>query len=36
VAAFRALAQIPERAIQGDPTIAEVVRVTRGLIEPSH
>jgi tetratricopeptide (TPR) repeat protein len=36
VAAFRALGKIPEQASQGDPTVAEVVRVTRSLIEPSH
>ena len=36
VAAYRALRLIPEQAIQGDPTVAEVVRVTRSLIEPSH
>jgi len=36
VAAFRALRLIPEQAIRGDPTVAEVVRVTRSLIEPSH
>jgi Tfp pilus assembly protein PilF len=36
VAAYRALGQLPERAITGDPTIAEVVRVTRSLLEPSH
>ena len=31
--ARRALAQVPERALSGDPEIAEVVRVTRSLID---